>query len=365
MSSPETVEFVKEAVRAVNGRDDELIRKHFSRDVTYVIRGDEYDRSALLTPDDEQQPVELVDLTFDMVAVENDHATVYAQFEYDLIVDFYGISPDSTYVTPAAIYLEFDDGSIDYMRTLSNSEDMLATCGFLSDSMAGGGVGPDLIPDRIRVEFREVTMRFLRHNIRNEVEVIRAVSEDLRPSDEQLAELLTNAANDLATTATKAWETEKDLLNREPTYTSVSLSDLVEQVLEEAAGETARGTTHTVDDPQPVRTDGKLVETAVTEVIDNAARHTDGHGVTATVRPADASEYTTELIVVDEGPGIPESELAPIREGEETELQHTSSIGLWRVKWYTDRVRGDVEFTSPDAGGTRVRMRFPSLDEDH
>jgi signal transduction histidine kinase len=62
--------------------------------------------------------------------------------------------------------------------------------------------------------------------------------------------------------------------------------------------------------------------------------------------------------VSDDGPGIPEAELETIRAGQETDLQHTSGLGLWVVTWGATLLGAEVDF---DAGpeGTTVTVALP------
>jgi len=77
----------------------------------------------------------------------------------------------------------------------------------------------------------------------------------------------------------------------------------------------------------------------------------------------DAGTSGVEIVVEDDGPGIPDHQVAVLEEGAETPLLHGNGIGLWLVHWAVGTLRGDVEFERiPD--GSRVRIRVPTLDGD-
>lgn len=63
--------------------------------------------------------------------------------------------------------------------------------------------------------------------------------------------------------------------------------------------------------------------------------------------------------VVDNGPGIPDHELAPLREEAETDLEHGSGLGLWLVKWGLSRLNGRIEFDRTRSQGTVATLHLP------
>lgn len=100
-----------------------------------------------------------------------------------------------------------------------------------------------------------------------------------------------------------------------------------------------------------------LFSVVVKEVIENALSHA---GPETTVDVAvQMTESTIEVTVSDDGPGIPVSELGPVRAGEETPLDHTSGLGLWLVQWGVQSLGGSVSIDS-DGSGTTVRLRVPT-----
>jgi Signal transduction histidine kinase len=63
------------------------------------------------------------------------------------------------------------------------------------------------------------------------------------------------------------------------------------------------------------------------------------------------------VTIVDDGPGIPEEELMPIKAETETHLQHGRGLGLWQLRWCVDNLNGQLSFKT-DAG-TAVRITVP------
>lgn len=68
-----------------------------------------------------------------------------------------------------------------------------------------------------------------------------------------------------------------------------------------------------------------------------------------------------DLVVVDDGPGIPPTERLVIASGGESALDHSSGLGLWLVDWVVTRSGGAVAITDRSPG-TTVVLRFPATD---
>lgn len=88
------------------------------------------------------------------------------------------------------------------------------------------------------------------------------------------------------------------------------------------------------------------------ELLDNAVRH-GGPDPTVTVA-VETDPDGVAVSVTDDGPGVPETELAVIEAGEETPLEHGSGLGLWLVRWGRDRLGADLSFDVTDDGTTAV-----------
>jgi signal transduction histidine kinase len=210
-----------------------------------------------------------------------------------------------------------------------------------------------------------VLNRVLRHNLRNEMNVIQLTAEHIATGaddTEAQAERIMEQADALVELAEQVHRTERVVGGEVDRSESVGVADLLERIAarvrEEASGaeidvSTASGVT--------VETDRALLDAVLWNVIDNAASH-GGDGPHVAVS-AEVMAGWLVVRVADDGPGIPDHEVAAIRAGSETELLHGSGMGLWLVDWATTRLGGEVAFGESALGGAEVTVRVPGAEE--
>jgi signal transduction histidine kinase len=147
--------------------------------------------------------------------------------------------------------------------------------------------------------------------------------------------------------------------------TLIDITTITEQVMERlsvlfADHELARDLRPT----PPVLADREGVERILTNLASNAVRYSPP-GTTVTVRTA-PSANGAELIVDDEGPGVPaadrEKVFARFFRGSTDEVIRTrgTGIGLAVVKEYVDQMGGAVSVGRAPTGGARFRVWFAS-----
>ncbi|MFB6175599.1 MAG: GAF domain-containing protein [Halobaculum sp.] len=203
----------------------------------------------------------------------------------------------------------------------------------------------------------QVPARVLRHNIRNDLNVIRGRAELVTKTGGreciEHAERILQMSDELLTTATHAKEI-RDVIDRRDDRRTLDVSNCVEKAVasvrseHQAAEITLDATTNTEATVHPD------FERAVRHAVENAVEHGDGTQRPVTVGVSQADERI-RVTVDDKGPGISENELAPIRNGEETELRHGSGVGLWIIDRIIEYSGGVVNYETSEAG-TTVRI---------
>ncbi|MFB6128118.1 MAG: histidine kinase N-terminal 7TM domain-containing protein [Halolamina sp.] len=214
-----------------------------------------------------------------------------------------------------------------------------------------------------------VLNRVLRHNLRNDMNVVlghaELLSERLEAGDAEKAEAIVRQAEGLVELGEKA--RQLDRISTAPDA-SFDAAAVVETATATATDETAAATATdggpaasvgepavTVQTPSTatVRGDPETLAVVVENLVENALIHGAGR-VSVTLSAADGYD----LVVADDGGGIPEAELAAVLEGSETALQHGSGVGLWLVRWGTDVLGADLTFDTDD--GTTVTVSLPA-----
>jgi PAS domain S-box-containing protein len=226
----------------------------------------------------------------------------------------------------------------------------------------------DVTNRRLREQQLEVLNRVLRHNLRNAVNVIEGRAAMLRKAlDDEELQTHVSAIEDRSAALSSLGDktaTVRSLFDDEAaTQTACDVTRLLTGVVDELSDEYPDAMlTVSTPDSLHARADGRL-KTALSELIENAIVHNDQSTPEVTVTTRSPSKDRTgewiELVVADNGPGIPDQEQETIERGEETPLQHGTGIGLWIVYWTISLYGGEISIEENAPCGTRVVLRLP------
>jgi signal transduction histidine kinase len=261
----------------------------------------------------------------------------------------------------------------------------------------------DITDQKRREQRLDVFNRILRHNLRNEMTAIRGHAQliEERADTDQIesgADVILDRSDALIDIGEKARVFEQAAQGG-LTPTAIDLRKLL---LDVAAAFEDRYPTSTVEvdiaDGCRIRSDESLLRLAVENLVENGIEHAgnaephvtltspaciardnadhpeaprDETAVDTNVDTRDETSGPSEgesgeddtvetstvdltqrpiIEVRDEGPGIDQSELAPLRAESENALQHGSSLGLWIIQWSVTTVGGRVAFESTEQG---------------
>lgn len=212
----------------------------------------------------------------------------------------------------------------------------------------------------------EVFNRVLRHNLGNNLTVIQGHTELIqsRTDNEEIVESTTQIlanSHELVELAEKVRDVEEVLDIDVDTENRTRLALLAEEVLTQAT-ETQPGATWQLDIPEGtvVEAPPEPLRLVLANLVENAIEHNDSDDPRLWVSAEDTGDNTPlRVSVADNGPGIPEQERRTIEAGNETQLQHSSGIGLWVVRWVVTKMGGRLEFAERDPCGTIVSFSLP------
>jgi len=210
----------------------------------------------------------------------------------------------------------------------------------------------------------QVLDRVLRHNIRNELNVILGNAEILRENaSDQTIERRAGAITDAGERLLSQADKQRDILTlllESSSERPITLSSAVRDVVADLERRYPTADI-TVEIPAgfQVRTLREL-EQAIEELVENAIIHSD-RDVAKVVVQAHHREQTVEIQVEDRGPGIPQVERQVITADAGIDaLLHSRGMGLWLVDSIVTEAGGTLHFEDADPHGTIVTLVIPA-----
>lgn len=222
----------------------------------------------------------------------------------------------------------------------------------------------DVTEQRTHEQRLEVLNRVLRHNLRNDLDAIRAFAETLKSDGgagaepDRVAARLERTAREVAEIGSGVARAERILSDGGPDREPVEVRTLATRVAESSRVAFPDASIEVAGPELTVPTDPRVLETVLEELVENAVQHNDGEEPSVEIRLAE-TERGIDLSVRDNGPGIPDHDLTVLLDGEETPLHHGTGLGLWLVYWGVKRLGGQLRFDVDDPGGSVVRISLP------
>ena len=225
----------------------------------------------------------------------------------------------------------------------------------------------DITDRRQREQRLDVLNRLLRHDIRNEMNVVKGNADLLRDTAdaderERLSRII-STVDDIVDRSNKIGRVTETLETEQ--HSPTALQTLLESVASDARDRRPDVTVAlTCEDGLWIR-GGPSVRIALEELVENAVEHqaTDGGPVEVEITATRADGTPGVRVAVhDNGPGIADHEREVIRSGTETPLKHGSGVGLWLVNWIVRNLGGRMSFPETDGPGTTVELQLPAAE---
>jgi PAS domain S-box-containing protein len=222
------------------------------------------------------------------------------------------------------------------------------------------GIQEDVTERKRREQLIRVLNRVLRHNLRNDMNVLLGYGERLAAGEadpDAVGERITERVTDLLELSERARELEASArTDRKPTRLDL---DTVLHAVAERNRESFPESEVTVSlETHRDACVGTEVASAVGELVHNGLAHDDGPG-RVRVTAADDGDWI-EVTVADDGPGLPAVEADALAGDESSAVEHGDGLGLWLVNWTVTRYGGGFEVEA-DGDGTVATLRLPAV----
>jgi len=206
-----------------------------------------------------------------------------------------------------------------------------------------------------------VLNRVLRHNLRNDLTVIRGHTRRMmdQADVETHGDVCLGRIDDLIGLSQKARELER-IVGEDFAHQDMDIAALVERLIENLRQNFPDASFTVEHDGEVTAAVQPSFERAVEELVENAAKHAgEAPTVSITIEPV---PNAVEIRIADDGPGLDETELEVVAKGTETPLIHGSGLGLWLVHWIVSAHDGEVKpEITPE--GTMMTLSVPRSPE--
>ncbi|MXR40257.1 PAS domain S-box protein [Halobaculum sp. WSA2] len=312
-----------------------------------------------------------------------------ALFVNGAVRDIYGIGPERLYDDPVAFLdaIHPDDVTrvIDAMERLSDGESVdieyrvnaredfsrwvwVQAVPIVEDGVVTriAGFSRDVTERHRREQHLVVMDNLLRHNLRNDLNVILGAAEQIaadHPQTTPLTEQIRTTGNRLLRTATKERRIIELLVDRR-FRERVDLGEAIETAIERARHRYPNAVVDYSlefdDDELPVVP--SLTRTAVAELIENGIVHCDDERPRVDIAVS-GEDGTVEVEITDDAAALPDVEVNVLTGAHEfgrDPINHSGGLGIWLVYWCIELSNGDITVEHADENGNRIRLSVPA-----
>ncbi|AKH98407.1 sensor histidine kinase [Halanaeroarchaeum sulfurireducens] len=206
----------------------------------------------------------------------------------------------------------------------------------------------------------DVLNRVLRHNLRNDMNVIIGsadlIEEQTTGENQTLAAQISETGQNLMELAETARNLE-ELCRSVPVPRPMDIRPLVDAAVAGVKADQPDASISVTGPDEIVALAAPQLESAVKELLENAANDggTNPH-IEVTIEREDSVALVT---VTDSGSGLPDAERMMLESGEESAVEHGSGLGLFLVHWIVTNLDGNIDVVTSD-GGSSITIQLPT-----
>jgi signal transduction histidine kinase len=268
------------------------------------------------------------------------------------------------------VYLvqQLNDPLLGQVQALKGGVEVLATGGVIYGLTKTKDAQSSWRAEKIDQQREELLVlhRVLRHNLRNDLNVVMGLGDFLRTGDfedqiVQKGETIHRVAEKMVHYTEQASRIRKVSSNN-GAVVEIDLATTMRTLLKDHpdVGEDVRIDLD-ISEPATVEVNHMFVE-AIAELIGNAIQHNDKGTpeIECVIDRTAGPIHLVELSISDNGPGIPENVSSVLKESETDQLSHLQGMGLWFVSWVVSTSNGNFVIEENERGGTIARVQVPS-----
>jgi signal transduction histidine kinase len=224
--------------------------------------------------------------------------------------------------------------------------------------------GRDITAQRQRRQHLDVLQRVMRHNMRNDLTKVRNWAQVMSTEPDSHAraahfDRIVSVLDKWDDMSTKLKQIQHAIQSEKIHWADVDPASLVSEIVSERNNAHPDATIETTTAAVESQQTPSLLRSVLTQLIDNSVEATEQGAAYVEVSLSQPDTVWLEFTVRDSGPGMPHAEAEMLETGEETQLTHGSSLGLWMVRMFVKQVGGDVSVDVSEAG-TVVTLRIPA-----
>jgi len=219
----------------------------------------------------------------------------------------------------------------------------------------------DISEQKQREQRLAVLNRVLRHNIRNDLTIIRGhldLLADAVPSGNDHVEAMRDRLRGIDELSETARHLER-LRGETPETerTTFDVSAVLEDQLDRLCADWPAAEVDAEIPPSAPVVAHELLPYAFENLLENAVKHNDSDSPTVRVEVTEPSDpRRLSLAIEDDGPGLPDVEKKALTGDTETALVHSTGTGLWLTRWIVHSSGGRLNVDSDPSEGTRVTI---------
>jgi signal transduction histidine kinase len=214
----------------------------------------------------------------------------------------------------------------------------------------------DVTDREMRRQRIQVLNRILRHNVRNDLDVVLAHTN--RIEDQDIRSSIKRTVDGTLRLSSKASEAEAVMTAITDSPEPVDLAAVATAVADQVQADTHGGDVTVEAAEVQVVSHRSVIRRMLYELVENALEHTDCETPRVRITVQSGPDGTAEFVIADNGPGLPDREREILAAGAETQLKHGRGIGLWLVNWAVTQLGGELEFGQNEPTGSIVTVRF-------